>query len=248
MVLALDASWWFYLAIVLAWGVSVSAIEMQQPSGTEPDTPPQGQHRRMLARRSLIAVCLVVLATSWTTIYRAKTSPEAYAREQERIDQRLADEVRQRAEWEANAPARAAAEAAAKAAEEQKAAERAAAAEKERLARSEKEAAAEKERVASDLDAWAEVLAEQRVRRKLRDPNSAQLSNVKVYRNGALADRVVCGVVNAKNGFGAYVGDEGFIIRFTGMTKNGDGIATRQISDIIPTEASVNRNCIHRTR
>lgn len=51
--------------------------------------------------------------------------------------------------------------------------------------------------------------AEDAVRRLLRDPESARFSEVRAF-----PDRnVVCGKVNARNGFGGYVGDELFAYR-----------------------------------
>ena len=65
----------------------------------------------------------------------------------------------------------------------------------------------------SDLDwrkAGAEVQAKEGVKSILRDPESARFSSLRAYRQlgGQL---VVCGYVNAKNGFGGYTGDEAFI-------------------------------------
>ena len=50
--------------------------------------------------------------------------------------------------------------------------------------------------------------AKQLVREQLRDPDSAVFSSVYVLGN---PPQVVCGVVNAKNGFGGYVGKTPFV-------------------------------------
>ena len=49
--------------------------------------------------------------------------------------------------------------------------------------------------------------AEGLVARSMRDPTSAQFRNMMVFASGA-----VCGEVNAKNGFGGYVGFDPFIV------------------------------------
>lgn len=50
--------------------------------------------------------------------------------------------------------------------------------------------------------------AEGKVRAQLRDPESAQFSEVTSAGNGML----VCGMVNAKNGMGGYVGRRKFVV------------------------------------
>lgn len=50
--------------------------------------------------------------------------------------------------------------------------------------------------------------AEKKVRDQLRDPESAQFSDVTTAGNGLL----VCGMVNAKNGMGGYVGRRKFVV------------------------------------
>ncbi len=51
--------------------------------------------------------------------------------------------------------------------------------------------------------------AEIHVRKKLRDPDSAEFSNLRVSSKGA-AD-IVCGEVNSRNGFGGKSGKQKFI-------------------------------------
>lgn len=48
-----------------------------------------------------------------------------------------------------------------------------------------------------------------------KDPESAKYRNIRTYRTG-MGDDVVCGEVNGKNSFGAYVGYKPFYIRLTG--------------------------------
>lgn len=53
-----------------------------------------------------------------------------------------------------------------------------------------------------DIDA-----AESRLRSMMKDPDAVKFESVKGYGNG-----VVCGMFNAKNGYGAYVGSKPFIV------------------------------------
>jgi len=46
--------------------------------------------------------------------------------------------------------------------------------------------------------------------KKLKDPGSAQFSGFSTERSPALGD-MICGMVNAKNGYGGYAGARGFI-------------------------------------
>lgn len=52
------------------------------------------------------------------------------------------------------------------------------------------------------------IAVKQSLRQHLRDPQSAQFRNVRQY-----ADGTVCGELNAKNGFGGYVGFRSFVVR-----------------------------------
>jgi hypothetical protein len=45
------------------------------------------------------------------------------------------------------------------------------------------------------------------IRRNLKDPESAQFTDVRIYQGG----NVVCGSVNAKNAYGGYVGARDFV-------------------------------------
>jgi hypothetical protein len=67
-----------------------------------------------------------------------------------------------------------------------------------------KEKAAEKE--LGDKKAATVWAAKQSVKKILNDPDSAKFGKV-VYREPG----IVCGYINAKNGFGGYVGEKGFI-------------------------------------
>lgn len=51
--------------------------------------------------------------------------------------------------------------------------------------------------------------AEASVRAKLKDPASAVFSQVRIVGSGV--DQRVCGLVNAKNSFGGYTGDQRFV-------------------------------------
>lgn len=52
---------------------------------------------------------------------------------------------------------------------------------------------------------------ERQVAEVLKDPGSAKFTNMETHGSGA--DQVVCGEVNAKNGFGAYAGAKPFMVR-----------------------------------
>lgn len=56
------------------------------------------------------------------------------------------------------------------------------------------------------------------VRELLKDGGSAQFSDVTRYSNGS-----VCGMVNAKNSFGGYVGSRRFVVAPTGRAMIDDG-------------------------
>jgi hypothetical protein len=62
--------------------------------------------------------------------------------------------------------------------------------------------------------------AQSATRNILKDPDSAQFSGLVALQNGM--DTVVCGFVNAKNGYGGYSGRQGFIY--------GDGIRTSHMN------------------
>ncbi|MGD0563091.1 MAG: hypothetical protein ABSA66_08370 [Roseiarcus sp.] len=68
---------------------------------------------------------------------------------------------------------------------------------------------------ASDPLGGRGFLIERAVRGNLRDPDSAQFSGMRSARlpNGEVA---VCGIVNAKNGFGGYGGDELYFAKIRG--------------------------------
>lgn len=70
-----------------------------------------------------------------------------------------------------------------------------------------------------DLPPAAESVVEDSVREKLRDPESAQFSSMRAFKgDGRLIG--VCGLVNAKNGFGGYVGETPFFTWY-GVTPEG---------------------------
>jgi len=57
-------------------------------------------------------------------------------------------------------------------------------------------------------ETWADEM-KKKVAARLRDPSSAQFRGVQTHHNSGLP--IVCGEVNAKNGFGGYAGYERFI-------------------------------------
>lgn len=54
--------------------------------------------------------------------------------------------------------------------------------------------------------------AKRQLVRNFKDPDSAKYRNIRTYRTG-MGDEIVCGEVNGKNSFGAYVGYKPFYIR-----------------------------------
>jgi hypothetical protein len=89
---------------------------------------------------------------------------------------------------------------------------------------------------AATLEARVISLAEQVVTEGLRDPQSAMFRNVTIHHrdchSGQCIDDpagqvIVCGEVNAKNGFGGYTGFEGFVVW------NGR-VITHEVFDVTP--------------
>lgn len=76
-------------------------------------------------------------------------------------------------------------------------------------------------------DSMLIVTAQDEVRARLRDPSSAEFSDMRVVRNGEAI--VVCGTVNARNGFGGMSGPQRFI----------SGAVTGLESDFAPGEFAV---------
>jgi hypothetical protein len=61
------------------------------------------------------------------------------------------------------------------------------------------------------LTANYRAAAEELVRQRLRDPNSAEFSNVHVIPSSLPGRTTVCGIVNARNGFGGMTGPRHFV-------------------------------------
>lgn len=68
----------------------------------------------------------------------------------------------------------------------------------------------------------AKRTAQAKVADQMRDPASAQFRAVKVRKSGA-----VCGEVNAKNGYGGYVGFREFVVTPTGEVLVDPGMPDR---------------------
>lgn len=60
-----------------------------------------------------------------------------------------------------------------------------------------------------------EKFAKETISREMKDPSSTQLRDVYATSRG-LGDDTVCGEVNAKNSFGAYVGFRSFVVNSDG--------------------------------
>lgn len=72
----------------------------------------------------------------------------------------------------------------------------------------------------TDIDTW-KYMAEQDVKQRLRDPDSAVFGNVQVRKNGEIT--AVCGTVNSRNGFGGMSGPTRFVWGNTVVHIEGDG-------------------------
>lgn len=65
------------------------------------------------------------------------------------------------------------------------------------------------EQLDRDRDYTRVYVTKEAIKRSLRDPDSARFGTVRVYRSGG--SPVVCGTVNARNGFGGYTGERPFM-------------------------------------
>lgn len=65
------------------------------------------------------------------------------------------------------------------------------------------------EQMDRDRDYTRVYVTKEAIKRSLRDPDSARFGTVRVYRSGG--SPVVCGTVNARNGFGGYTGERPFM-------------------------------------
>lgn len=65
-----------------------------------------------------------------------------------------------------------------------------------------------------DVSPDIEAQAQDAVRRGLKDPDSARFGGMRAGRDPRDGSTVVCGMVNAKNGFGGYTGSAPFQVRF----------------------------------
>ncbi len=70
-------------------------------------------------------------------------------------------------------------------------------------------------------EAGYQIIARQNVEGKLKDPQSAQFQNMTV--SGKAGASVVCGEVNAKNGFGGYTGFKRFVSAGPGLATQIEG-------------------------
>ncbi|WP_147276207.1 hypothetical protein [Sphingomonas aracearum] len=68
-------------------------------------------------------------------------------------------------------------------------------------------------------NAYRLMMAETDVKKRLRDPSSADFSAMTVHND------VVCGTVNSRNGFGGMTGQQRFISRMGVMTVFADDVA-----------------------
>ncbi len=66
-----------------------------------------------------------------------------------------------------------------------------------------------------DWGTYADIFAKRAVKAQLKDPDSAEFGEVSTFRDADDDVRWVCGIVNAKNSFGGYVGATPFVVRVT---------------------------------
>lgn len=97
--------------------------------------------------------------------------------------------------------------------------------------------------LARSRDLTAHVMAVEKLKESLRDPGSLQTESVNVFRYGAITERAVCGVYNARNAMGGYAGRQPFISRVT----FAPGLDDRLRVDPVPvTQAAIARYCVGR--
>ncbi len=65
---------------------------------------------------------------------------------------------------------------------------------------------------------------------KLRDPSTAQFTELTAYRTGEKL--TLCGQINAKNAFGAYVGAAPFIISDDGIFVGAEEVTADQVANL----------------
>ncbi|MEM9086341.1 MAG: hypothetical protein AAGB23_10500 [Pseudomonadota bacterium] len=68
----------------------------------------------------------------------------------------------------------------------------------------------EKPPLPTDEVTW-KLIAEDLVKERLRDPDSAEFSDLKVYQPNPDQAATICGYVNSRNGFGGMTGRQRFI-------------------------------------
>lgn len=79
------------------------------------------------------------------------------------------------------------------------------------------------------------------VRASLKDPSSAQFEKVRLSSNGA----AVCGKVNAKNGFGGYVGFRDFVASHEGVAIKPPECGTVSISELFNRSPEAASACVN---
>ncbi len=90
---------------------------------------------------------------------------------------------------------------------------------------------------AQTTDAYPLDSAQAQVRSRLKDPASAQFADLRQGTTRPSGTPVVCGTVNAKNGFGGYTGPTRFIA-------NAGAVALRQPAKAKAFDDLWNRSCL----
>lgn len=90
-------------------------------------------------------------------------------------------------------------------------------------------------------EGWKEVaiyaaFARKMLAQRLRDPDSMQISDLVVFRTGKKL--TLCGMVNAKNGFGGYSGFEPFVISDSGVFVGASEATDKRVLDECRGDAS----------
>lgn len=97
--------------------------------------------------------------------------------------------------------------------------------------------------LASKRDSYAQFIALENLGELLRDPDSLKTDNVNTFRYGAITERAVCGVYNAKNGTGSYAGRKPFISRVTFAPREYENL---RVDAVMVTQAAIQKYCVRR--
>lgn len=77
----------------------------------------------------------------------------------------------------------------------------------------------------SPSSATFRAAAKELVKQRLRDPSSAEFTDIVVHEGGPTTSTIVCGRVNARNGFGGMTGAQRFVVGGTTALEDEIGAA-----------------------